>query len=346
MNTIVGMVVLWISRSIVLFPLITSMIKANAKENRGKLPRPLKLMQIHIVLAFLLQASMTALYFLNVKYVPLIHLYVVEEFVLDMLFYQDILKTIPHNKDKPEKSPIFSIAIVAFVAFAIINALFITDIYHFPVYTFVLQAVVMVICTAGYYYYRTFYDTECSSTYEAPSYRLYKGPVLWMNMGKSLYFSGTLLVFVMYNMLLAGNLKEMAISAWRLHDILLIALHVFMGIGFLVFTADRRKVMDVQGRYEKKHNNFNRNRYKQKDLSYMDLLKNFPEFFEKFKNLNPDLIPASYTFEEYKKDFNALQRSQYIAQTPEMLAFLKESASTLENFKQENPDLFNDADKA
>ena len=66
----------------------------------------------------------------------------------------------------------------------------------------------------------------------------------------------------------------------------------------------------------------------------------------KLKNLNPDLIPASYTFEEYKKDFNALLRSQYIAQTPEMLAFLKERPSALKDFKQENPDLFNDADKA
>ena len=346
MSTIVALIVLWVMRISLFFPLFVSIYKANTKENKGKFPKPLKIMMVHLVLATCLQTGITILDLLHINYRFIIHIYVVEEFVLDMLFYQDILKTIPHNKDKPEKSPIFSIAIVAFVVFAIINALFITDIYHFPVYTFVLQAVVMVICTAGYYYYRTFYDTECSSTYEAPSYRLYKGPVLWMNMGKSLYFSGTLLVFVMYNMLLAGNLKEMAISAWRLHDILLIALHVFMGIGFLVFTADRRKVMDVQGRYEKKHNNFNRNRYKQKDLSYMDLLKNFPQFFEKFKNLNPDLIPASYTFEEYKKDFNALLRSQYIAQTPEMLAFLKESASTLENFKQENPDLFNEADKA
>ena len=167
-----------------------------------------------------------------------------------------------------------------------------------------------------------------------------------MNMGKALYFNGTLLVFVVYNMLLAGDLKVMAISAWRLHDILLIALHIFMGIGFLVFTSNRKKVMDVQGRYEKKHNNLNRKLYKEKDLAYMELLKNFRNCFETFKDLNPDLIPASYTFEEYKKDFNTLLRSQYIAQTPEMLAFLKERPSALEDFKKENPDLFNEVDKA
>ena len=346
MSTIVALIILWVMRVSLFFPLLVSIYKASIKENKGKFPKPLKIMMVHLVLATCLQTGITILYFLDINYRVLIHIYIVEEFVLDMLFYQDILKTVPHGKDKPQKSPIFSIAIVAFVVFAIINALFITDIYHFPVYTFVLQAIVMIICTAGYYYYRAFYDTECTSTYEYPAYNLYKGPVLWMNMGKSLYFNGTLLVFVLYNMLLAGDLKEMAIFTWRLHDILLITLHVFMGIGFLVFTGDPKKVMDVQGRYEKRKNKIERKQYKEKDLGYMNFLKKFPEFFDKFKGLNPDLIPASYTFEEYKKDFNALLRSQYIAQTPEMIALLKKSPSTLKDFKKENPDLFNEADKA
>jgi len=346
MNAIVILAILWVARLIVIFPLLTCAIKANTKENKGKFPVPLKIMSFHISLAFLLHVCMAALFFLHINYMFFIHLYIVEEFILDMLFYQDILKAIPHGKDKPQKHPMFLIAIAAFVVFAIINALFITDIYHFPVYTFVIQSIVMIACTGGYYYYRAFYDTECISTYEAPAYRLYKGPVFWMNMGKLIYFIFALPLFILYHVAVEAGQKDMSMLIWSVQNISLIALHIFMGIGFLVFTADRRKVMDVQGRYEKKHNNFNRNRYKQKDLSYMDLLKNFPQFFEKFKNLNPDLIPASYTFEEYKKDFNALLRSQYIAQTPEMLAFLKESPSTLKNFKQENPDLFNDADKA
>ena len=77
----------------------------------------------------------------------------------------------------------------------------------------------------------------------------------------------------------------------------------------------------------------------------MEIFKNFRNCFERFKDLNPDLIPASYTFEEYKKDFNDLLRSQYIAQTPEIIVLFKESPSVLEKFKQENPDLFNEADK-
>ena len=345
MNAMVILVILWVMRLSLFFPLIVSAIKANTKENKGKLPLPIRIMILHILLAFLLQMGINVLDFLHINYAFLIHIYVVEEFILDMLFYQSIIKKIHHNVDEPKKRPMFLVAIVAFVVFAVINALFITDIYHFPVYTFVIQSIIMVICAGWYYHRRTFYDTECVSSYEAPAYRLYKGPVFWMNMGKLIYFVFAFPLFILYHIAVESGQKDMSMLIWSIQNISLITLHVLMGIGFLVFTGDPKKVMDVQGRYEKKHNNLNRKLYKQKDLSYMDLFKNYPDFFERFKNLNPDLIPASYTFEEYKKDFNALLRSQYIAQTPEMLAFLKERPSALEDFKKENPDLFNEADK-
>ena len=346
MNAMVILVILWVMRLSLFFPLIVSAIKANTKENKGKLPLPIKIMILHILLAFLLQMGINVLDFLHINYAFLIHIYVVEEFILDMLFYQSIIKKIHHNVDEPKKRPMFLVAIVAFVVFAVINAVFITDIHHFPVYTFVIQSIVMVICAGWYYHRRTFYDTECVSSYEAPAYRLYKGPVFWMNMGKLIYFVFAFPLFILYHIAVESGQKDMSILIWSIQNISLITLHVLMGIGFLVFTGDPKKVMDVQGRYEKKHNNLNRKLYKQKDLSYMNLFKNYPDFFERFKNLNPDLIPASYTFEEYKKDFNALLRSQYIAQTPEMIAFLKERPSALEDFKKENPDLFNEADKA
>ena len=345
MNITTILAILWIARFITLFPLLISTAKANVKENKGRFPLPLKIMRIHIALAFFLEVSITTLYLSHINYAFLIHLYVVEEFILDMLFYQDILKTIPHGKDKPQKSPIFSIAIAAFVIFAIINALFITDIYHFPVYTFVIQSIVMIACTGGYYYYRAFYDTECISTYETPAYRLYKGPVFWMNMGKLIYFIFALPLFILYHVAVEAGQKDMSMLIWSIQNISLIVLHIFMGIGFLVFTADRKKVMDVQGRYEKRQNNIQRKQYKQKDLGYMDFLKNFPDYFERFKKRNPDLVADNYTFETFKKDVSALQRSQYIAQTPEMIAFLTNTLGALKDFKQENPDLFKGEDK-
>jgi len=335
--------IVWIMRVSLVFPLLAFVAKANTKENKGKFPLPLKIMSLHILLAFLLQLGITILFLLDMNFMFLVHIYIVEEFVLDMLFYRELLKKTYPFKDVPEKRPIFLWAIALFVAFAIINALFITDINKFPMYLFIVQCMVMIICATWYDYNRGFYET---SHYDETSYKLYKGPVFWMNRGKLIYFSATLLMIIMYNISLETGSKEMALITWRLQDVVLIILHIFMGIGFLKFTGDPKKVMDWEGNYRKADNNIQRKQYKKKDLSYMDFLKRFPEYFEKLKNLNPDLIPASYTFEEYKKDFNALLRSQYIAQTPEMLAFLKEKPSALEDFKKENPDLFNEADKA
>ena len=285
--------ILWIARFITLFPFLISTIKANIKENKGKFPLPLKIMRIHIVLVFFLELIITTLYLSHINYVFLIHIYVVEEFTLDMLFYQSIIKKIHHNVDEPKKRPMFLVAIAAFVVFAVINAVFITDIYHFPVYTFAVQSIVMVICAAWYYHRRTFYDTECVSSYEAPAYRLYKGPVFWMNMGKLIYFVFAFPLFILYHIAIEYGQKDMSMLIWSIQNISLITLHVLMGIGFLVFTGDPQKVMDVQGRYEKRKNKIERKQYKEKDLGYMDFLKKFPEFFDKFKGLNPDLIPVS-----------------------------------------------------
>ena len=343
MNTTLMLVILWIMRISLFFPLLAFVAKANTKENKGKFPLPLKIMILHTSLAFLLQVCITILDVLHMHYMPLIHIYIVEEFILDMLFYRALLKKTYPFKDVPEKRPIFLWAIALFILFAIINALFITDINHFPLWLFVVQCVIMMLCSTWYDYNRGFYET---SHYDETSYKLYKGPVFWMNRGKLIYFSTVLLLIIMYNLALTTGSKEMALITWRLQDVALIALHIFMGIGFLKFTGDPQKVMDWEGNYRKADNNIQRKQYKQKDLSYMEFLKKFPEYFEKLKKLNPDLIPASYTFEEYKKEFNEFKRSQYIAKTPEMIALLKESPSTLKNFKQENPDLFNDADKA
>ena len=342
MNTMVILFILWGMRLSLFFPLIVSTIKANTKENKGKMPLPLRLMRLHILLAFLLQMGINALDFSHINYAFLIHIYVVEEFILDMLFYRELLKKTYPFKDVPEKRPIFLWAIALFVAFAIINALFITDINKFPMYLFIVQCMVMIICATWYDYNRGFYET---SHYDETSYKLYKGPVFWMNRGKLIYFSSTLLIFIMHALLFEAGLKDMSIITWKMQDVILIILHIFMGIGFLKFTGDPKKVMDWEGNYRKADNNIQRKQYKKKDLSYMDFLKRFPEYFEKLKNLNPDLIPASYTFEAYKKDFNDLLRSQYIAQTPEIIVLFKESPSVLEKFKQENPDLFNEADK-
>ena len=345
MNVIATMVILWVARSIILFPLLTFFAKISVKENKGKFPLPLKIMSLHTLLAFFLQVCIIWLDFLHINYIFLVYIYIVEEFILDMLFYRELLKKTHPFKDIPEKRPIFVWAIILFIAFAIINATAITGINQFPVYLFVTQCVIMIICTTWYDYNRSFYEVVPPSGYETQAYKLYKGPVFWMNRGKLIYFSTILLIIVLYNITLSSGTKDMALIIWRLQDIVLIILHIFMGIGFLKFTGDPEKVMDWEGNYKKTDNNIQRKRYKSKELEYMNFLKDFPEYFNKFKSNNPDLIPHSYTIENHIKDINDLQRKLYLSQTPDIIAFFKSWPSIFDNFKKDNPDLFNETGK-
>ena len=42
----------------------------------------------------------------------------------------------------------------------------------------------------------------------------------------------------------------------------------------------------------------------------MDFLKNFPEYFERFKKRNPDLVADNYTFEAFKKAVEVARRNK------------------------------------
>ena len=345
MNATLISAISWTAAFAVLFPILTSAVRNANKQNRGKFPLPLKIMRLHLVLALVIQVCMTALFFSHTNNKFLFHIYIVEEFILDMLFYRELLKKTHPFKDIPEKRPIFVWAIILFIAFAIINATAITGINQFPVYLFVTQCVIMIICTTWYDYNRSFYEVVPPSGYETQAYKLYKGPVFWMNRGKLIYFSTILLIIVLYNITLSSGTKDMALIIWRLQDIVLIILHIFMGIGFLKFTGDPEKVMDWEGNYKKTDNNIQRKRYKSKELEYMNFLKDFPEYFNKFKSNNPDLIPHSYTIENHIKDINDLQRKLYLSQTPDIIAFFKSWPSIFDNFKKDNPDLFNETGK-
>ena len=109
----------------------------------------------------------------------------------------------------------------------------------------------MIIVTSRYDYVRGFYEPVPVITTEETPFKLYKGPVFWMNKGKSLYFNISLPLFILYN--IAYNAKQYDISTWiwAMQNITLITLHIFMGIGFLKFKANPDDVLDMQGHIKK-----------------------------------------------------------------------------------------------
>ncbi len=249
MSIIISPVILWIARLIIVFPLFASNIKAHLKENKGQLPASLKIMRLHILVASFLELIMTILSLSNKNNMLFAHMYVIEEFVMDMLFYRELLKKTDFYKDEPAKRKVFMVAIAVFVAFAVVNAAFITDTNHFPIYTFVIQCMVMIVCTTQYavviiksttrHYYLLGYGGPLPNGYaKIPTFNLYKSPVFWMNMGKLIYFISALPLFILFNIVMENGQQSMALLIWRIQDIALIVLHIFMGIGFLKFTGN------------------------------------------------------------------------------------------------------------
>ncbi len=253
MIPMIASILFWIAAFISFFPLIISIIKTPTQKDKKSLPLSIKIMQVHLMLAFLFQMGLVALYFLKINYSYLFHLYIVEEFVMDMLFYRELLKKTHPFKDKPIKQNIFLIAIVLFIAFAIINALVISSINKFPMYLFIVQCIVMIICTTKYYYVRSFYEPTPVAHTELTSFKLYKEPVFWMNAGKLLYFSISLPIFILYNLALDIRVKEIIMLAWSIQNVMLIVLHIFMGIGFLKYKSSPTDVADMEQKLKERH---------------------------------------------------------------------------------------------
>jgi len=279
----------WLAQLIIAFPLFASNIKANLKENKGKLPAPLKIMRLHILIASFFQVMMTLLLLSNKNNMLLVHIYVVEEFILDMLFYREILRKGAHRENEPTKRPIFITAIGIFAVFALVNAAFITDTNHFPIYTFAVQSIITVVCAIKYYYARSFDGDDPIANNEFDTFKLYKGPVFWMNMGKLIYFCFALPLFILYVMAMENKEQHTAVLLWGTQNIFLIILHIFMGIGFLKFTGDPSKVLDFMTRDRKMANKERRRRYIQ-DPDFAKRLKNDPDLLQAFMEDNPDLF--------------------------------------------------------
>ena len=67
MNSFIMSLIYWLPMGIIAFPFFALIAKTTIKENKGRFPVPLKIMGLHIILAFLLQIGIAILYSLHIK---------------------------------------------------------------------------------------------------------------------------------------------------------------------------------------------------------------------------------------------------------------------------------------
>lgn len=239
----------WLSRLSIGFPFVASIII------KDKIPSPLKIVRIYIIFSSLIQACITILFFIHKDNLFLFHIYITEAFVMLSLFYRELLKKTHPFKDKPIKRNIFLISIVFFILFAIINILFINGPKDFPTFPFLIYCVFMIVYVSWYDYIRSFYEPAPIINSELSVFKLYKGPVFWINKGILLYTSFSLLVAVLDNILYEEKLERIRSIVLAANSIFVIVLHIFMGIGFLKYKSNPADITDMEGKLTKQYNN-------------------------------------------------------------------------------------------
>jgi hypothetical protein len=139
--------------------------------------------------------------FLHLRNLPLLHVFSAVQFTLLWLIFAKRL--IP-----PFSKRFFGGILAAFWIFAIVCAIWIDGIYNFNAHARSFGAILIIIFCLSYFYQRLLkLDLE----------NLEADPLFWVATGSLIYFSGSLILFIISNYILPN--KAMSFSMWGVHGI-------------------------------------------------------------------------------------------------------------------------------
>ena len=176
--------------------------------------RELRYIIAFLGLSVLTQVIATILNKLNGNNLSVLHVYTILEFNLIALFYFSFFGHFYHRRLVPVLMLIFS-------GFAVFNSLFIQKVTSFNTYARGLEAI-GVIALSLLCFYKMLVELEAK--------RPEKQPVFWINTGFLFYFAGSLILFILSNLILKEN-KTFNYLSWGLHSVFLALLYIFIGIG-------------------------------------------------------------------------------------------------------------------
>jgi hypothetical protein len=178
----------------------------------NKLPKELKVISWYLFIGAITSIIYNTMGFQKVNNMPLAHLYTVVEFTVLVLFYHRVM-------DKTGLNRFILWLIPLFVAFAIINALFFQSIFIYNTYTKSVEAIVIIFLSISYFI--------------ATLDKIGKSPertsvIPYINSGLLLYFSGSFILFVIFNMTLQN--RPFGLFMWGLHATFLLFLYILIAI--------------------------------------------------------------------------------------------------------------------
>ncbi len=138
---------------------------------------------------------------LHLRNLPLLHVFSAVQFTL--LWFIFAKRLIP-----PFSKRFFWGILAAFLVFAVVCAIWIDGIYNFNAHARSFGAILIIIFSLSYFYQRLIkLDLE----------NLEKDPLFWVATGSLIYFSGSLILFIISNYILSD--EAMSFSMWGVHGI-------------------------------------------------------------------------------------------------------------------------------
>jgi len=166
-----------------------------------------------LVLSGLTQLTITFLANQGVNNMPFFHFYTVAEMALVVLFFA-------HLPDFKHAAKIVYGIGVAFLAFAILNTLYVQDLHHFNSYARSIEALIVIaLCFA---YFARQLNTDNLS---------YRDPAMWFVTGLFIYFSASFIIFLISDLSLVLD-KYFDWVLWNLHATIVLIMYILYTAGF------------------------------------------------------------------------------------------------------------------
>ncbi|TCC90053.1 hypothetical protein EZ428_12245 [Pedobacter frigiditerrae] len=158
---------------------------------------------------------------------PLLHIYTVVEFLFLAVYFVGLNQSRSFRK--------YSYLIMAvFPVLCLINVLFFQSKYQFNSYVRPLEALIF-ICYSLLYFFNSV-DTDTSQSWTNNGFNL-------INAGLLLYFSGSLFVFILSNVITFKLSHDAKMLIWNLHDTFVIVLYLVMAFGFIKWKTSTKIYM-------------------------------------------------------------------------------------------------------
>ncbi|MEM9920606.1 MAG: hypothetical protein AAF990_21085 [Bacteroidota bacterium] len=171
-----------------------------------------KLVGLLVLTSLLAETGIYLLTVWDISNLPLIHLFTALQFTLLSLILAKALRPL-----FPER--FFQILIPTFLGFAIIDAFFLNGLYNFNSFARPLASSILLFLALSFFY-KTLKELKIKS--------LEREPLFWLCIGIVIYFSGSLLIFLLTNYVKTSN--EVLRTLWGIHAIFNIILNTSYSI--------------------------------------------------------------------------------------------------------------------